>query len=172
MIYVILSSVILAYLVGRSPIKCFETIHFRYPVLLIGALMLQFILFYLFKINPIRNMYLLELSVLILLAGLWLNRNLPGIIWFMFGSLLNFLAIVIHHGRMPVSEAALKIAHIPYSPDDSRHMWMTDTYFWWLGDWIPIYKKVISIGDILVGIGVVMFILKNSPLRRKNETEK
>lgn len=171
MIYLLMIALGLSYLAGRSPFKCFDHVRFRYPFLLIGALLLQIILFVVFRLHPVRFSYLLEMTVLLLLAGLWFNRNIAGIHAIALGCTLNLLAVIFHHGRMPVLEQSLRIAGLTDIPDDARHQLVTESLFWWLGDWIPLYKMVISIGDLCVGAGMMIFIFKNSPLRRKNETD-
>jgi hypothetical protein len=171
MIYILTIAFITALLVGRSPIKCFDRVRFRYPLLLIAPVVVQIILFVGFRINPIQFSYLLEITVLVLILGLWFNREVKGIKWIAVGSSLNVLALLVHNGRMPVLEQALIIARVPNIPDDSRHQLMSASPFWWLGDWIPLYKMVISIGDLLVGVGIFTFIIMNSPPRRKNETD-
>lgn len=171
MIYFIFIGVVVAYLIGKSPLRCFDQIHFRYPLLIIGALFLQIVLFVIFRLNPVHNAYLLELTMLLLLLGLWMNRSLSGLKWITLGSMLNLVSLLVHKGRMPVMDKALEIAGIVYSTNDARHQAMTGYSIWWLGDWIPLYKVVISIGDLLVGIGVVLFFIMNSPSRRNHEAK-
>lgn len=170
MIYFVLLAIIITVSVGRSPMKCLDRIEIRLPALFIGSLLSQVILFVLFRLNPITYSYLFELTLIVLIIGLWLNRRIYGFKWILVGTILNLLAVIVHNGRMPVMEEALEIARISYTPDDARHQLLIDSTFWWLGDWIPLYKKVISLGDVCIGLGVIVFLLYNSPSRRANET--
>lgn len=170
MIYFIFIGILISYILGHSPIRSFDHVRFRYPLLIIGALIIQIVLFVIFRLNPVHYAYLLEITMLLLLIGLWLNRRLSGVKWIAIGTVLNLISLLIHKGRMPVMEKALQIARITSIPDDARHQLLTESLFWWLGDWIPIYKGVLSIGDIFVGIGIILFLIINSPPRRTHET--
>lgn len=172
MYYFFLIAIVVTLLTKRSPLKSFDNVKLRFPYLFIGAFILQVILFVLFELNTVRFAYLFELTLAIIILGLWINRQIRGMKWILVGCFLNLAAIIIHSGRMPVIKSALDIARISYTPEDARHQLLIDSAYWWLGDWIPLYKKVLSIGDFCVGIGIIIFFLHNSPLRRANETSK
>lgn len=85
---------------------------------------------------------------------------------------MNTLALLLHGGLMPVSENVIKMVDLKDSSfdTDSRHQLMEDTNFWWLGDWIPFFtpigsNSVLSPGDLIVGIGLIVFIVRNSARR-------
>ncbi|MGO4274788.1 DUF5317 family protein, partial [Paenibacillus sp. TAF58] len=99
---------------------------------------------------------------------LWINRHVPGVIFICVGAALNLLAISIHGGLMPISEKAIIMSGFDGSPFDAnnpRHQLMNTSHFWWLGDWIPFFKHVISIGDVFVGIGFIRFLLGTTSKR-------
>ncbi|QOR66373.1 DUF5317 domain-containing protein [Cytobacillus suaedae] len=114
---------------------------------------------------------------LIGLFFLWLNWDQPGFPIITLGVGLNFIVMVLNGGRMPVSpEAALALdptyinalKHNLYA----KHEVITNsTHLAFLGDIIPLsapYPKeqVISIGDIIMNIGVFIFIQRVIVKRR------
>lgn len=81
------------------------------------------------------------------------------------GTALNLAAIAPNRG-IPVSKHALRVAGAPIpSGEENRfalkHVFATDrTVLNWLGDAIPVkpLRDVISIGDIVIGLGIAMVI--------------
>ncbi|WP_180954501.1 DUF5317 domain-containing protein [Bacillus sp. V5-8f] len=113
-----------------------------------------------------------HLYILIYIVGLlflWVNRIQPGFMVILLGVLLNFIVISINGGRMPVSMEAAKILD-PFYIETlkngvyAKHTLLTEhTRLGFLGDIIPItnpYPKdqVVSIGDIVMNIGIFLFI--------------
>ena len=109
---------------------------------------------------------------LLFLIALFLNISEKGFKFVFAGSLLNFIPMVFNKGKMPISINALKFSKL-YTQlallDEGRIMTHSliekGTKFWILADIIPIPKpylfpKIISIGDILLAIGLYMIILK------------
>lgn len=101
---------------------------------------------------------------------LWVNRHHAGFITIMIGVLLNFIVMAVNGGRMPVSLEAATIldpyfAQIIQEGVYAKHQLLTDTtWFGFLGDIIPITKpyprdQVISIGDVIMNVGIFIFIL-------------
>lgn len=168
MIYFIVLGLLLTLFLKRNPLLLLDQVQFRYPYIILVALFLQIVMFAVFELNPVQYAYLLELTMLILVIGLWFNRHLPGVVCIMAGAIVNMISVLIHGGRMPVMERAAELAQIPFSPEDARHQLMTPDDIWWLGDWIPLFKVVISPGDVLVGIGIIWFLVKISPKRIKH----
>ena len=92
------------------------------------------------------------------------NRKLPGFKIMAVGAVLNGFTMSVNGGKMPVWEPTLRLLNLGL---DFKHS--TFTEFSWktmLADYIPVYfpwgrKSVISVGDILVFIGVfIFFVLK------------
>jgi hypothetical protein len=101
---------------------------------------------------------------------LWVNRSNKGFILLFIGVCLNFIVMALNGGRMPVSYEAAAFALDPYYTEIlkdglyGKHTMLTEsTKLGFLGDIIPItspYPKsqVISIGDVVMNIGVFIFI--------------
>ncbi|AST07339.1 DUF5317 domain-containing protein [Anoxybacillus flavithermus] len=104
------------------------------------------------------------------LSFIWLNRHYPGMKTIFAGVLLNFIVIALNGGRMPVSleatQAVLGKEYVELLKTGlyGKHTAITaDTIFPFLGDIIPLAPpyprvKVISIGDVVMNIGVFLFI--------------
>lgn len=126
-------------------------------------------------ITPIVNkhfMYIYSLSYILIFAGLLLNFGMNSIKFILIGAFLNFLVITANGGQMPVSIEALKIAGL----SDQFHITHTAvteyTKLEILADIIPIPKlyplaKVLSIGDLLIVLGVFLFIQEMMVIRKK-----
>lgn len=171
MLYFVLIGIAISLLFKRNPMGIVQC-NFRAPYILIGGLVLQAILAALklknFNISP----FYLILTFLLVLFGLFLNRNLIGLKWIIAGCALNVLALLLNGGLMPVSEQAAQLAGLGQTLNldtDSRHQIMKSAHIWWIGDWIPFIKHVLSPGDILVGVGLIRFIFYYSNPRRRNQ---
>ncbi|QDP41339.1 DUF5317 domain-containing protein [Radiobacillus deserti] len=103
------------------------------------------------------------------LVFLWVNRHQKGLALVMVGVFLNFLVMVTNGGRMPVSAEAAAILDPMYMEAIkngfyAKHELLTQTSsFPFLGDIIPIAppyprSQVISIGDVIMNIGIFLFI--------------
>lgn len=115
------------------------------------------------------------------LLFLFMNRKNPGFMLILIGVFLNFLVMVINGGRMPVSveaAAVLDPGYIEALKDSlyAKHtMLNSSTYLGFLGDVIPISDpyprtQIISIGDILMNIGIfffIQFLMVYHPLTKK-----
>jgi hypothetical protein len=100
--------------------------------------------------------------------ALWLNRQLPGVVWIALGLFLNCVVILLNGGFMPISAQARAVAGLP--PVVGREMNVVpltqDTILPWLGDILPLpafipFATVFSIGDILIAIGGILFIQRS-----------
>lgn len=167
MIYFVVVGLIMVFILKRNPISLLTELTFRVPWLIIGCLLLQFLLAWLTAKNYWRSTLLLELTFVAMLIGLFYNRHYMGIKWMITGTALNLLALFLHNGLMPVSRKAMQIAQLSITDfsGDSRHQWMDTSDSWWFGDWIPLFKHVISPGDLFIGIGTIIFIVYYSRKR-------
>lgn len=106
----------------------------------------------------------------LLLAGVWLNRDLTGFYSIAGGLLANFGVILANGGRMPVAREALvasgqehltpylatgqSVTHVLLGPD-SRLPWLADIFA--LPAWWPL-AVAFSVGDVLIALGAFLFI--------------
>jgi len=112
---------------------------------------------------PISNRILMMVvSYSLLFFLLSINHHVEGFKLIMLGSALNFLAILLGNGRMPVyGPLANKMGLLP----SIKHALLEKfTPILLIGDVIPAYtpwgrKFLISIGDVLVYVGLLIFML-------------
>ena len=113
---------------------------------------------------------LLVTAYLILLAGLWANRRLPGMAIAFVGILSNAVVIAVNGGRMPIWEQSLWAAG--FSPADAAtplHVILSGelnaTFLAHLGPLadvlpipLPFIRNVASVGDVLISLGLGFFL--------------
>ncbi|NLM47089.1 MAG: DUF5317 domain-containing protein [Firmicutes bacterium] len=108
--------------------------------------------------------WLMIVAYCFVLYVLFLNIRLPGIKLFAAGTLLNFLVIAANGGAMPVSATAIKEAGLSSTPAGTHILLAETARLPFLADIIPLrppyfpLPQVISIGDILVILGIFLFI--------------
>ncbi len=102
---------------------------------------------------------LILVSYVALLLAVWLNRRHPGAMLAGIGVAMNFLVIAVN-GGMPVSEEAIVLAGGSAGASlDAKHVLLTaESRLPFLADVIPLPREVISIGDVLLGVGIGVFI--------------
>jgi len=154
----------------------------RWNVLIFWSLALQLFLFTGASIDPPAVTVLYPLSGGLAIA--WLARNLviPGIACMMVGGLSNFLAIVANGGRMPVEPnllaqtrgadyvralaAGLVTSNSSLADSNTHLRWLTDLILipppWPL-------PTVLSVGDVLIALGVIWLIVKAMRSRAKDD---
>ncbi len=102
---------------------------------------------------------LVLVSYLPLLLFVWLNRDLTGIWIGGLGVLMNFTVIALN-GGMPVLLAAAEIAgHDGELILDAKHVLLDQsTRLPFLADVLPLPNTVLSLGDVMLAIGVGAFL--------------
>lgn len=106
---------------------------------------------------------ILMVSYALLIAFVVANRRLPGAILIAVGLALN-LIVIAANGGMPVSLSAAQAAGLDPSgagflATAVKHQVMdSQTLLWFLGDWIPVplIRTVVSIGDMVLGMGIFL----------------
>jgi MFS family permease len=113
---------------------------------------------------------LFTVSFLLILAGLWANREQPGLSLAFVGVFLNTVVITVNGGWMPVWEPAFLVAG--FAPGESLgplHLVVPGVIngdfllrAGPLGDILPIplpfVRNVASIGDVFLGVGLAFFL--------------
>ncbi|WP_199617338.1 DUF5317 domain-containing protein [Paenibacillus alkalitolerans] len=140
-----------------------------FPLLLI----LQFIVFFLQGRYEVVTQYSGYFFMAVYVAGLiflFLNRENSGFKLIFTGVFLNFLVMALNGGVMPVSIEAAEVlggnfvAELQNNDVIYKHaMLREDTLLPFLGDIIPLTspyprQQVISIGDIVMNIGIYVFL--------------
>jgi MFS family permease len=111
---------------------------------------------------------------LFLLAGLWVNRDQPGLVLAFVGILLNAVAMITNGGYMPVWQPSIIAAGLPINEvgsafhkivGDVSASGITGSFLAQagpLGDIIPIpvpgLRNVASIGDVFLAAGLAFFL--------------
>jgi hypothetical protein len=124
--------------------------------------------------QTIFQMALLILSQMALVFLLLLNRHLPGAKLFALGIILNIAVMVANGGWMPVTPEIHYFVH-PDRPVELQARQVnskdvilprTATNLWILSDIIPVAlpwrRNAVSIGDLLLILGAVQFILQTT----------
>lgn len=139
-----------------------------FPVLLI----IQLIVFSLqndLKFLGQASGYIYIIVYIVGLVFLFMNRHHKGFFLIWIGVLLNFIVITLNGGRMPVSiesASVLDPSFIDAIKNElyAKHSALTaETKLGFLGDIIPLSNpyprtQVISIGDVVMNIGIFLFI--------------
>ena len=177
LIYPIILGIIVGYLTGGRITSLLErTLHWK--LLALGALAIQLVIFSNLPVQDYLPGLALEalhyLSYISLLVFIIRNIKLPGILPIGSGIFLNTLAIFLNGGYMPTFPENMKYtalaqyaAVIEQGGTSNNSSGITsDTVLPWLGDifylpsWIPL-SNVFSIGDLLIGAGVFIYLLIN-----------
>lgn len=165
----LLIALVIALIRGGS-IRPFARIEFRYPLIFLAGLALKVLIFSgpwkaAVGSEDVLSRILYTLSISLVLMGIYLNRQIPGMKLMGLGVLLNLLAIAANGGYMPVSAAGverLQISLLPGTtvlnePRTQAIVITESTRLWFLGDVIPLPDwlpaKIISVGDIVLCLG-------------------
>lgn len=148
-----------------------STLHFRWSGLVIFGFLIQVVIFSSFWQEKIETRSLTAavylVSLLTLLAALATNYRIAGMRLIILGFLLNFAAIALNGGYMPVLPAARAISgQSELGPGQIANNVIgarPDTRFIFLGDIFSIPKgfpfpNVFSVGDVLIALGAAYLI--------------
>jgi hypothetical protein len=124
------------------------------------------------------QMIVLNLSQLGLILLFLLNRHVPGAKLFALGIALNALVMVANGGWMPVTPETARFVHpdrpvvAQGRPTRSKNIILprSETNLWILSDIIhvtlPWRRNAVSIGDIVLVIGVAQFIFQTTTKKK------
>ena len=147
-------------------------VRLRYAALLFAALLVHLATqFALSRDVPYTHALLLPLSAVefgCLLIALWLNRTLPGLLAVLVGVAANAVALLANGGLMPVYGPAIAAAGLGSSGASSMYVPLPTElglpFLLHAGPFadviplpIPALANVISIGDVLIGLGLAWF---------------
>lgn len=122
---------------------------------------------------------ILSLSYAMIVVFTLVNVRVPGMVLIMVGVMANF-AVIAANGGMPVSADALRdsgqgvvLTELRGSAPDTHHLVTEGDSLTFLGDVIgvpPPIARAISIGDIIVCVGLIWFIASSmrGPSTRKD----
>lgn len=171
----VFDGIVLSVIVGflrKGNLKSLTSLKLKYGWVFPLLLLVQIAVFYLQNDIPALGQASGFIFMLVYIAGMFfltMNRHYKGFQLILMGVFLNFLVMAVNGGRMPVSMDAAVILDPGYieaikSELYAKHAVLTSsTNLGFLGDFIPLtdpYPKnqVISIGDVLMNIGIFMFI--------------
>ena len=139
---------------------------FRHPWLVFVGLVLQVGVQTFTSALPDQRtaLALLLASMGLIALFLLLNLKIPGMALAAAGLVLN-VVVIGANGAMPVHPPSAEAAGVPISSQEGgvKHEVMGDaTVLPWLGDAIalPLFKTVISLGDVLLALGVALFVYR------------
>ena len=176
MIFEILLAFLVLAIIYKKRIFNIVNIHLKYSIIFFISFLLQFLVVFLgskeikliLKFGPLVYV----ISFLLLLWVIYQNGHVKGMKIIFTGIFINFMAITMNGGQMPVSVEAMKNASLDklyqtvQSGNYVTHVLMTkgDNFIAQIaGDIIAIppphpRPRVISIGDIIMTIGIIYML--------------
>ena len=156
---------ILAGLALGGRVAGLATIQFKWAWVIMLGLAVQLVLFSDFVTERIgeAGVPIYVLSTLAVAGAVAANLRIRGMPIVLVGAASNLAAILANGGYMPTSPAALEAlghtfpdgySNSSYDPDPALP-WLTDIFA--MPAWLPA-ANVFSIGDVLIGLGVVVVI--------------
>jgi hypothetical protein len=151
---------ILIGLLGGGSVDNFARLRFRWPVLVLGAVVVREVVLLtpVGRLNGAQYVYALALAAIVVWTILHFDR-LPGIWLVTAGGLANLTVILANGGRMPVAaELAgplLRLGHV------GQYILMGPaTKLNFLGDWISIgpIPEAYSPGDLVIALGIALVV--------------
>ncbi len=176
MIFEVLLAFLILVIIYKKRIFNIINIPLKYPFLLFLSFLLQFLVVFLgskeIKLILEFGPLIYVISFLLLLWVIYQNVHVEGMKIIFTGVFINFLAITMNGGQMPVSVEAMKSASLDklyqtvQSGNYVTHVLMTrgDSFIAKIaGDIIAIppphpRPRVISIGDIIMTIGIIYML--------------
>ena len=164
-LYAVLIGLVLGLLLGGRPSRLAE-LKIRFATVCMLGLVVQLVLFsdQVTAFIGDAGMPLYVASTLIVAGAVAANYRIPGMAVVALGAFSNLVAIVANGGYMPTTPEAM--AAVGFSEkwvysnsallEHPNLPWLTDIFA--MPRWIP-SANVFSIGDVLIGVGVVIVIV-------------
>ena len=151
-------------------------LRFRWAALAVGGLLVQVVLFTPFgdRLAGSLGPAIYIGSTAVVFVAVLRNLRMPGMAIVAAGALSNLVAIVSNGGAMPADPGALALAGFSGPGDHTNSVVLDAPAFEPLTDifalpaWLPM-ANVFSIGDVLIGLGVVVAIV--AAMRRPIEVQ-
>jgi hypothetical protein len=171
-------SVVLAIIIGyigKGRIRNLEHAEIKGIHLVTAAFLVDITLNIMIKLNVLYRgslTFIVYFAMYCLLFWfIYMNRKSVYILMVGFGFLLNAIVIFSNGGAMPCGIRAMKAVGLNVDVAQKGLYVLVDegTRFWFLGDVIPfsfISKQIVSIGDIVLAIGLMLFII--TEMRKSN----
>lgn len=156
----------------------FRALHF----LLIGAV-LQMIPFFINHLDIIVNYsnYMMFAGLILCMVFLLFNHKMSGFGIIIAGFLLNLAAYGLNHFKMPIlilRSSQNMLAQLKFSIeigeiknyvlfDHAHEIFRFLGKFAFMPDWYP-FTRFFGIGDVLIAIGIIIFIIKNMLIHKKS----
>jgi hypothetical protein len=174
-LYVVVISIIISYFLGGR-LKFMLQRPLKHVWLATSGLLIQIIIFSNFftsRYDDAVSVILHGISYLLIISFVFINRKIPGILLIGIGIILNATVIFLNGGYMPASLESVEKTSIGRqfeilsqgSTTNNSQAITEDTVLPWLADifyipsWMP-FSNVFSIGDVLIAIGVCIYIIR------------
>jgi hypothetical protein len=171
----VFDGIVISFLVGllrKGNLKGIASLKLKGGWIFPLLLLIEFIVFFFqnqWKVLGQASEFIYMLVYIVGLFFLYINRKNPGFLIIFIGVFLNFIVMILNGGRMPVSEHAASVLDPSYIEAlkgslYAKHELLTQsTKLGFLGDVIPLSKpyprtQIISIGDVIMNIGIFLFI--------------
>jgi hypothetical protein len=165
LLYALVIGLLVGLLAGGSPTRL-GRLQFRWKWVFAFGLLFQVVLFaepVAQRVGDLGPLLYVASSGAVLVAVLR-NVRIPGLAFIALGAFSNLAAIVGNGGFMPASPAAMAAVGKSVPEGYSNSALLADPALWPLTDifampaWLP-FANVFSVGDVLIGIGVVWTIV-------------
>jgi len=103
-------------------------------------------------------------SYCLIVAFLWANRRIAGVLVIAVGTVSNMLVIVVNGGVMAASRTAQRIAGFTEGGGFHNSNAVAHPHLLWLGDIIPVpgpLPNVLSVGDCIIFAGMLVLLHRN-----------
>lgn len=176
MIFMFIEAVIIGLIIGsirKGRISNLSEIYIKGWLLIIIGALLQVAPVILYKMNILTEVasYLPFISVVIMLIVILMNMNLSGFWLLLIGTVMNLIAMGFNGFKMPVSIESLYKSGLGEMAEtvldgsiiNYINMDLVDNFTKYFGKFIALpdfypFAKVLSIGDIVLTIGIILFI--------------
>lgn len=161
------AAVIIGLVLGGK-FKNLSRLEFKYIYLVFAAFLIQLGIDLLAPRQPWGGYpYLHIFSYGLLFFTMIKNRHLPGMYFILAGTALNFVVIALNGGQMPVRPDVIPrdMAEVMAAGGGGTHgLLLENTRLGFLGDILyvslPYQKQLISVGDLVIDVGLLIFIIQ------------